>query len=326
MHHVALIGAGRMGQLHLASLLAMNNVTLRYVYDPAFTRAISPPTKIVDNLDVIFDDATTDACIIATPSTHHVELITRCARRGIHAFCEKPVSFNVDELHKLKGVVKNSGINVQIGFNRRFDPSYAALHAAVRDNTLGALHMIKIVNRDPTRPRLEFVKDSGGLFFDFNVHDFDMVRFITGDDIAEIYAVGNALIDPALRAYNDIDTAIITATMKRGTLVVIDASRETGYGYDQQLEVFGERGMLAARNQSPTEVSVRTRDGLLHDAIHHSFVERYHDSYRLELSNFFATIDRGEPSPTIDDALAAVKAAGAAATSLKENRLVSVAE
>jgi myo-inositol 2-dehydrogenase/D-chiro-inositol 1-dehydrogenase len=323
MTRVALLGAGRMGQIHLANLLALKDVELRYVFDPMRTGAYPTSVRSVQELNIILSDNDIDACVIAAPSTQHALLIKACARAGKHVFCEKPVSFDVDVLRAVKQITMDAGIRLQIGFNRRFDPSFNRVRDHVFANKLGALHLLRIVNRDPVRPRIDFVKNSGGLFFDFNVHDFDMLRFITGDEISEIYAAGNALIDSELIEYDDIDTAILTAKMRSGALAIIDSSRETGYGYDQQLEVFGEHGSLHVKNQGPTSVSVRNADGQLCDMIFKNFQERYCDSYRLELEAFFST---SASAPTIDDAIAAVTIAEAAQKSLEENRPVTMAE
>lgn len=323
--NVALIGAGRMGQLHLTNLLAHPAVALKYIYDPMISTTHQIP--VVKDLNVILDDKSIDACIIATPSTMHAELISACAHAHKHVFCEKPVSFHLDVLAKVKNVVEKAGIHVQIGFNRRFDPSYQSIHDEIAQNKLGAIHVIKITNRDPLRARLDFVKDSGGLFFDFNVHDFDMLRFIANDEVAEIFAVGDALVDEALREYSDIDTAIITAKMASGALAVIDCSRETGYGYDQQLEVLLDGGMLHAKNQNSTEVFVRApKEGLKADVIHYSFVERYRESYRREVDHFFLSLGKKSATPNIDDAIAAVRIAIAAQKSCAERRSVRVSE
>ena len=329
MMTVALLGAGRMGQIHLANLEVMPLIELRYIFDPAINPASfahRSSARFVDRIEDILTDREVDACIIATPSTLHATLITACANAGKHVFCEKPVSFNVEVLMAVKHDVEKARINLQIGFNRRFDPSIAKLQQEVARNKLGAIYLLKLVSRDPLRPRIDFVKDSGGLFFDFNVHDFDMLRFITGDKIDEIYVAGDALIDRNLVHYHDIDTAIISAKMKSGALAIIDSSRETGYGYDQQIEILGARGALHVKNQSPTTVSVRNAKGLHSEAIYQNFQERYRESYRLELEAFFASLNQSICSPNIDDAIAAVKIAKAAAMSLQENRPIVVPE
>ncbi len=323
--NVALFGLGRMGQIHLHNLLADTNVNVKYVYDPMGVNA-DLSSRLVRDPNSIFEDPSVSACVIATPSTLHAELILACAKANKHVFCEKPVSFDVETLRSLKSEVTRAGINVQIGFNRRFDPSIARMREQIHQDAVGTINIIKITNRDPKRPQPDFVKNSGGLFFDFNVHDFDMLRFIADDDIVEVYAVGDALVDPSLKALNDIDTAVITVKFKTGALGIIDCSRETGYGYDQQLEVFGSQGMLHLNNQRRTEVKQQSLRGQIADDIHYSFVERYRDSYRHELRHFFTSISANNVSPGLDDAIAAVNIATAAQTSLSEKRAVLVTE
>lgn len=323
---VAVLGAGRMGQLHIQSLLSLGFVHLKYIYDPALwnNREAMPNSQfnslLVGDLDRVLNDTELDACIIATPSTLHAELIIACAKARKHVFCEKPVSFDVDCLRRIRDEVMHHGIGLQIGFNRRFDPSLEKMRADIEQGRIGRIHMIKIVNRDPWRPRIDFVKNSGGLFFDFNIHDFDTLHFITKQPIQEIYAMGDALVEPELKVYGDIDTAVISMRMACGALAVIDCSRETGYGYDQRLEVFGDLGMIAMKNQRPHEMIIQHASGSIAEPMFPSFVERYQQSYRRQLISFFTGLSSGVPlSPGIDDAINAVRVAGAAVKSLRDN-------
>ncbi len=303
----------------MANLRAASDIELRYVCDPALEH-----DAVL--LNAILADDEVDACVIATPSSTHVELVVACARAGKHVFCEKPISFDVKTLQEVKRIVQEANVLLQVGFNRRFDPSFHAVQRECAQGKIGEPHLIKIINRDPERPRSDFVKNSGGLFFDFNVHDFDMLRFVTGDEVVEVFAVGDALIDPVLRDFNDIDTAIITARMDSGALATIDTSRESGYGYDQQLELLGSRGALKINNRSKTSVSIRNAQGNLQDSIYDNFQQRFHDSYRIELASFFASLASHTVTPTIDDAIAAVKIACAATQSLQEKRPVAIME
>lgn len=327
---VALLGAGRMGQIHWRNVQSLQNVRVSRVYDPELARARDNVDDhlsklLTDDLTAVLDDSTIQACVIATPSTFHAELIALCAQAGKHVFCEKPVSFDISCLTHLKELINNSSVHFQIGFNRRFDPSFRHIQQQVNAGAVGDVQIIKITNRDPKRPRLDFVKNSGGLFFDFNVHDFDMLKFITNDEIESVYAAGDTLIQPELKMYNDMDTAIISVKMKGGALAIIDASRETGYGYDQQIEVFGSRGMLHMKNQRPTSVIAHQAQGSCRERIHETFVERYRESYQIQLSEFFTSIHANtKPTPTIDDAIHAIKAAHAAQRSRELNQPVAL--
>lgn len=324
----ALLGAGRMGQLHYRNIIKMPHAKLCHIYDPFLQKSHEEyldKRLFTTDLDTILQDKSIDACIIATPSTTHAALIRACAAHGKHIFCEKPVSFDKNVLLDLKKSVEQSGIKLQIGFNRRFDPGFRKIKEELANNAIGAVHLIKITNRDPKRPDLNFVKDSGGLFFDFNIHDFDALHFLTGFAITEVFAQGDALIQPELKAYGDIDTALISLKLSNKAMAVIDCSRETGYGYDQRLELFGERGMLSLPNLTTTSVHTMKTEGQQSNPIPYSFVERFSESYFHELEAFFKSIhDDKNPSPNLDDALKALRVAEAAQASLKENRSVAL--
>lgn len=325
---VALLGAGRMGQLHYRTLKKMPHVQLCHIYDPFLQKSheqIFDKKFFTSDINSILQDKSIDACIIATPSTTHAELIRACVRHGKHIFCEKPVSFDKSVLIDLKNIVEQSGIKLQIGFNRRFDPGFRKIKNELANGAIGALHLIKITNRDPKRPDLNFVKDSGGLFFDFNIHDFDALHYLTGLTITEVFAQGDALIQPELKAYGDIDTAIISLKLSNQSMAIIDCSRETGYGYDQRLELFGDNGMLSLPNLTTTSVQTMKTEGQQSDQIPYSFVERFSESYCNELEAFFTSIrDNKNPSPNLNDAIKALCVAEAAQISLKENRSVAL--
>jgi myo-inositol 2-dehydrogenase/D-chiro-inositol 1-dehydrogenase len=328
--NIALLGAGRMGQLHYQNLLKIPEVNLCYVYDPFLNSSHAQrfdEKLLATDLSVILKDKSLQACIIATPSTTHVEYVQTCAEHGKDIFCEKPISFDLKILARLQSLVEKSGIKLQVGFNRRFDPGFAKIAELVADNSIGKIHLLKITNRDPKRPDLNFVKDSGGLFFDFNIHDFDALKFITGLSITEVHAVGDALIQPELKKFNDIDTALISLKLSNGAFAIIDCSRETGYGYDQRLEVFGERGMLSLPNSTTTSVVTMKNGGQQSEAIPYSFVERFATSYFNELRAFFKCIKENKrPLPDINDAMKALQVARAAQTSFNNGCSVRVTD
>jgi myo-inositol 2-dehydrogenase/D-chiro-inositol 1-dehydrogenase len=326
---VALLGAGRMGQIHLANTLSLG-IDVAYVYDPELSltslgKRSGVLSRITNDLDYILKDESVNACIIAAPSSHHVNLIEKCARARKAVFCEKPVSFDENSLLNIKQILKETNIPFQVGFNRRFDPGIVRIQRAIASNAIGKLNVIKITNRDPLRPRLDFVKNSGGLFFDFTIHDFDMVHFIANEKIAEIYAVADALIEPKLRDLSDVDTAIVSIKMPSGTMVVIDCSRETGYGYDQRIEIFGSKGVASLNNIRASHVVFENQHGALLDNIESGFIERYRFSYREQLRTFFENISTTRMlSPGIEEVLSAVRVCQAALVSAKENRSVAV--
>lgn len=310
---IAIIGAGRMGKTHYDNLMQFRNVQIKYVYEPHLSEWHKQnfcPDKLTSDLSQIIDDKSIEAVVISVPSAFHVEFVEIFAKARKHIFCEKPVSFTLEGLNKAKDVVARERIALQVGFNRRFDPSFREIKNKIEKGEIGDIQLIKITNRDPKRANLEFVKNSGGLFFDFNIHDFDMIHYISGVKIDEIYAIGDALIQPELKAYKDIDTALISMRLENGALAIVDTSRESGYGYDQQLEVFGSKGMLIAGNRYEHASSYVNREGYLSARPEYSFVERYRESYFLQFEEFFSSLkSKKDPTPNLGDAILAVEVA-----------------
>jgi myo-inositol 2-dehydrogenase/D-chiro-inositol 1-dehydrogenase len=272
---------------------------------------------------VIFSDLEIDAVVITAPSGLHSELICQAAQAGKHIFCEKPVGFDERPIEDAISAAKSAGVQLQVGFNRRFDPDVRALANAVRAGEIGELHGLRVINRDPSSPPVDFVRRSGGLFFDFAIHDFDTVRFLSGSEIEEVYAAGAVLIDPEIGKAGDLDTAITSLRLANGALCVIDNSRQARYGYDQRFEAFGTRGNLVIDNTRPTIKESFLENGVFTDLPPASFVTRYKDAFIAELAAFTKCVqNHSEVSVTAEDALAAVRVARAAKLSLDENRPV----
>jgi len=328
---VGVIGVGRIGTMHTHNLVRhIPEARVKAVASPHVDRGwageLGIPVATTDP-DELLHDTEIEAVVIATPSGRHVEMIRRAAHAGKQIFCEKPVAFEPEAIAEAIAAAKAAGVRLQVGFNRRFDPSICRLAEAVRAGEVGQLHSLRVINRDPQRPPVDFVRRSGGLFFDFTIHDLDTLRFLSGSEIEEVYAVGAALVDSEIGAAGDIDTAIVTARLASGALCVIDNSRETHYGYDQRFEAFGSKGNLAVDNLKPTTVTSFLKAGVYEDRPLPSFVERYQDAFIGELRAFLMAVrDNTEVSVSASDALAAVEAAVAARTSLAENRPVRVAE
>jgi myo-inositol 2-dehydrogenase/D-chiro-inositol 1-dehydrogenase len=273
--------------------------------------------------DVIFGDPEIEAVVITAPSGLHSELILQAAEAGKHIFCEKPVAFEPGPIAETLEIVEKAGVQLQVGFNRRFDPGLLKMSQAVGSGEIGEIHTLRITNRDPKAPPIDFVKRSGGLFFDFVIHDFDTVRFLSKTEIVEVYAAGGVLIDPAIGAAGDIDTAVVTLKLASGALAVIDNSRQATYGYDQRFEVFGSDGSIAVDNTRPTTVSSSAKSGVFSEKTYDSFVTRYREAFIAEVADFLRCVREGSTVAVgAADALAAVQAAGAARQSLLENRPV----
>jgi myo-inositol 2-dehydrogenase/D-chiro-inositol 1-dehydrogenase len=324
-----LIGTGRIGRMHAANILAhLPQVSLKAVADcnpdDNWVRSVGIH-DCYDDHQTLLKDTDIEAVVISTPSSTHVEMIKDAAGAGKHIFCEKPIAFEADLVAGAVEAAKKAGVILQVGFNRRFDPEFRAVKAAVESGKIGQPHIIRITNRDPERPRLEFIPQSGGLFMDFSTHDMDMVRFLGGSEVAEVYATGSVLVDPKIGELGDIDTAVVTLRLENGTLCVIDMSRETNYGYDQQVEVFGSKGSVSAVNTTPTKVVLSTADRVLSDKPYYSFVERYVEAYVAEMRSFFEAVASGStPKVTGHDAIAAVQLAQSAQRSFETNRPVRI--
>jgi len=328
---VGVIGVGRIGTMHTHNLVRhvpearVKAVASPHV-DPGWAANLGIPVATTDP-DELLHDPEIEAVVIATPSGRHAEMIRRAAHAGKQIFCEKPVAFEPDAIAAAIAAAEAAGVRLQVGFNRRFDPSICRLAEAVRAGEIGRLHSLRVINRDPRRPPVDFVRRSGGLFFDFTIHDLDTLRFLSGSEIEEVYAVGAALVDPEIGEAGDIDTAIVTARLAGGALCSIDNSRETHYGYDQRFEAFGSKGNLTVDNLRPTTVTSYLKAGVYEDPPLPSFVERYQDAFIGELRGFLTAVREGtDVAVSAADALAAVEAAIAAKRSLDENRQVRVAE
>lgn len=324
---IGIFGAGRIGRVHGDNLLRMAGVTLKAVTDPYVDFASWPPSPVATGKDpeLILSDDEIDAVLICSPTPTHADLTERAATRGKHVFCEKPVDLDPDRIRRTLKVVADNGVKLQVGFNRRFDPTFARVRQSVVDGEIGDVHLVKITSRDPETPPVEYVRASGGIFLDMTIHDFDMVRFLTGSEVQEVFAAGAVLIDPAIGEAGDVDTAVTTLKMKNGAIAVIENSRQAVYGYDQRVEVFGSGGSAEAGNETPNRVTISSRTGVRSDRPLYFFLERYQASFVAELESFFQSI-RDDKQTSVDgtDGLMSVLIGLAASRSLAENRPVKV--
>jgi len=313
------IGAGRIGKLHVENILKLPEARLKAVTDPYLDEkwARSWGLSSAPDAETIFADEEIEAVLIMSPSTCHAGQIIAAARAGKHIFCEKPIALEPDRIREALAAVAKHGVKLQMGFNRRFDPDIMRIKQAVAAGEIGKIHLIRITSRDPAPPPMDYVKLSGGIFLDMTCHDFDMVRYLSGSEVEEIYAIGAVLIDAAIGKAGDIDTAITTMKLKNGALAVIDNSRQAVYGYDQRIEVFGSRGSISAANRTPTQTILATAEGVMTDKPLNFFLERYQESYRIELKEFIrAVLDDREPVVSGHDGLASTLIGIAARESL----------
>jgi myo-inositol 2-dehydrogenase/D-chiro-inositol 1-dehydrogenase len=272
-------------------------------------------------------DPNVDAVIIASSTDTHADLAIAAAKAGKAIFCEKPISLDLDEVTRALDAVAAAGVPLQIGFNRRFDPSHRAVRDAVAKGDLGSLRLVRISSRDPSPPPLEYVAVSGGIFLDMTGHDFDMARFVTGSEVEEVYAQGSVQITPEIAQYGDVDVAVVQLRHTSGVLTVIDNSRQSIYGYDQRVEAFGSEGLAASDNMPVQGTVVRNASGAHTGPIPYFFIERYEQSYIDGWSSFVSAVRRDwTPEVSGEDGRAALVIGLAARKSLHEHRPVAIRE
>ncbi len=328
--NIALLGAGRIGQVHALNIQQHPALDLAVVVDtrresaeavagPAGAEVVDDPADAVARDDI-------DAVMVCTSTDTHVQMIELCAAHKKPVFCEKPVDLDFARAEAGVAAAKKAGVPLMIGFNRRFDPHFDALKEALARGELGQLETLKIVSRDPTPPPADYVKVSGGIFRDMMIHDLDMARFLLGEEPTSVYAVGSCLVDEAIGQAGDVDTAMVVLTTKSGVLCHIENSRRAVYGYDQRVEAFGQQGMLRVENPRPTTLERSNDMVVATDRPPYFFLERYQEAYREELDHFVQAL-RGEhrPSPDGDDGLWALKLADACHRSQQTGQRVDVA-
>ena len=297
---IGVIGAGRIGKLHcnnLASRVANAELAaVSDVYEPA-AKALAEKLNIPNyyaDYHKILDDPTIDAVFICSSTDTHSPISIEAARAGKHIFCEKPIDHDLDKIREVLDEVKKAGVKYQVGFNRRFDRNFKHVHDVVANGGIGDVQIVKVTSRDPEAPPLSYVKVSGGIFVDMTIHDFDMVRYLSGSEVTEVSAVGACLVDPAIAEAGDVDTCIITLRFANGALGVIDNSRQAVYGYDQRIEVFGSKGCITADNETPNNTTLYTADAVTKEKPLWFFLERYNDAFIAEENSFVEACLNGE--------------------------------
>jgi myo-inositol 2-dehydrogenase/D-chiro-inositol 1-dehydrogenase len=328
MIEFALFGAGRIGKIHAANLARQPGARLKYVIDmhapSAQALAQVHGAQAADGAQALGDPAVR-AVVIASSTNTHADLIVAAANAGKAVFCEKPIDLTVARSRECADAVRRNGVTCMIGFQRRFDPTFAALKARIERGDIGDPEMLIVTSRDPGAPPLDYIRSSGGIFKDMLIHDFDVFRWILGDEAQTLHATGSCLTDPVVREAGDIDSTAVTIRTKRGLLCQINTSRRAAYGYDQRFEILGSKGMLQAGNVRPTEVTAWSATGVSVDVPEPFFLERYRQAYAAEIAHFVGALRDGTPVRTsIADGLAALELAEAAMTSWHEDRVVEL--
>lgn len=330
--NIAVIGTGRMGSVHVrnivqlipeATLAAICDIRLEVAQEVADELGIQ---RVVQDYHEILDDMDIEAVLIATSTDTHDFIIKDAAAAGKHIFCEKPLALELDKIDEALLAVDQAGVKLQVGFNRRFDASFKRVREIVKSGEIGRPCILRITNRDPDFPAMEFLRVSGGMFLDMTIHDFDMARFLVGE-VEEVYATGGVLIEPELEEFGDIDTNIVTLKFRDGTVGAIDNSRKAVYGYDQRLEVFCSNGTALAENESEHTVIKGNPQGYQSANPPYFFMQRYAPCYIDEIRQFIECVREDKPTPTTgQDGRAAVVLGHAAWKSLHENRPVKITE
>lgn len=334
MVRIGIIGAGRIGKVHLQSITYhVKDAVVKAVADPfmneeteAYIKSMGVD-KVSKDYNDILSDPEIDAVMICSSTDTHAAISIEAINAGKHVFCEKPVDHSIEKIKAVEDALKGKNIKFQVGFNRRFDHNFAAIRKAVDDGRIGDPHIVKITSRDPEPPNPAYIKVSGGIFLDMTIHDFDMATFLVNSDVEEVYVQSAVLVDPAIGEQGDVDTAIITMKMTNGALCVIDNSRRAAYGYDQRAEVFGSKGMVSTSNDTLSSAVIADANGVTGEKPLFFFLERYMQSFTEEVCQFVDAIENDKETPVgIHAGMQSVKIGLAAKKSVQEHRPVKLSE
>ena len=300
--NVGIIGAGRIGKVHAENLAfrvpearAMAITDLNRDAAERVASRCGIPT-VAGSVDQILADPAIRAVLICSSTDTHADLIVRAAKASKHIFCEKPIAHSLAKIDSALAAVRQAGVKLQIGFNRRFDPNFARLRAAVANGEIGAPRLLHVVSRDPAPPPVSYVKVSGGIFLDMTIHDFDMARFLIGDEVEEIYTAAGVMVDPAIGEAGDLDTALLVLRFRNGVIGTIDNCRQAAYGYDQRAEILGSAGNIATQNCYPNQAIISTGQNVRRDLPLNFFMDRYTESFANEVRSFVQSVVEDKPT------------------------------
>ena len=331
--NIGLIGAGRIGKVHAQNLACrVPGARLAGVADVVQSAAAECAALVgcqtaIPDYRALLDNRDIQAVVVCTSTNTHAQIIEEAAAAGKHIFSEKPLDLDLKRIDQVLSAVKRAGVKLQVGFNRRFDANFSRVREIVAEGKIGRPHLLRITSRDPQPPPIAYVKVSGGLFLDMTIHDLDMSRFLLGEEVTEIYASAAVLVDPAIGAAGDVDTAVLTLRYQSGAIGTIDNSRRAVYGYDQRVEVFGDKGMVCVANKKPDSAEWSLADGIHSSLPLFFFLERYNDSYIAEMRAFVDCIATGKDPPVQGiDGRIPVAMAYAAARSVREHRPIKLSE
>src|SRR6202045_992699 len=329
MLKIAVIGTGFIGSVHAKNIARHPGGELVAVSDANIELATKTAeitgAKVVSDLAEIFNKDI-DAVLIATPTNTHVDYLKRAAEAGKAIYCEKPIGLDYEEAAQAVRAVRAAGVPVMLGFNRRFDASHAAVKEAVDRGDVGKVEIVQLTSRGPKPPPISYVKVSGGQLRDQTIHFFDLLRWLTNDEPVEVYAIGAALVDPAIGDAGDVDTSIVSIRMASGALCQIDSSRRAAYGYDERIEVFGSEGMAESARQNFRGLLLYKGHQILKDGLHPGWFERIEQSYYEAIDAFLRSVEKGTaPTPSLEDGLKAQLIADQATESIKTGQPINIA-
>lgn len=326
----AILGAGRIGKVHAGAVASVPGATLVAIADPMTDAAQAIKDAYgcdIRSIDAIESSADVDAVVICTPTDTHADLIERFVRAGKAVFCEKPVDLSLDRVKDCIATVEAAKGTLMVGFNRRFDPDFMAVKAAIDAGRVGRVEMVTITSRDPDAPPPEYITRSGGMFRDMTIHDFDIARWLLGEEVTEVFASASVLVDKRIGELGDFDSANVILRTASGTQAIITNTRRAAYGYDQRIEVLGSDGMAAAENHGENRITLADKAGFHSAPLLNFFMSRYTAAYANEIAAFVAAVADGAPTPTTGhDGLMALALAEAALKSIATGRMVKVSE
>jgi len=331
---VGIVGAGRIGITHAKSIVNdMPEVEVKMVSDPYISEDASAELRNlgIDSITLDYHDILRDpeieCVIICSPTETHSEVSQEAARAKKHVFCEKPIDLDIGRIRQTLSVVEREGIKYQVGFNHRFDHNFKAVRDHIVRGNVGDVHILKVTSRDPAPPSIEYIQSSGGIFTDMMIHDFDVVRFLSGIEVVEVYAAGSVCFSEDIGRAGDFDTATATLKLENGAIALIDVSRRAVYGYDQRVEVFGSCGRVIIDNDTDSTAVLSNDQGVIGEKPKYFFLERYMDAFAEEKKNFFQAVrDDTDTSVTGYDGLMSMVVAEAANRSVREKRTVRIEE
>lgn len=330
---IGLLGAGRIGLLHAEHITsripAADLVMVADVFEEAARLCAERYTipHFEQDYRTVLDHPDIQAVVICTSTDTHARIIEEAAQAGKHIFCEKPIALDLASIDRALNAVERAGVKLQVGFNRRFDANYRRVRQAVERGEIGRPHLLHLVSYDPAPPPIEYIRVSGGIFLDMAIHDFDMARFLIGSEVDEIFAQGGVMVDHAIGAAGDVDTAVILLQFTNGVIGTISNSRQAAYGYDQQLELLGSTGAISIGNNYPNTAVISDGHSVRRDLPLRFFVERYTESFVSEMAAFVDAVlhDRPVPVNGLDGRIPVVMAL-AAGKSLAEHRPIRLSE